>query len=126
MKVGYARVSSKDQRLEPQRDALLTDGCERVFEEEEEEEVSSREAERDALREAFDHCREGNVLVVARLDRLGRSPRELIDLVGDLVGELEEKRVGFRSIKESLDTSTAGGRLIFHVMWNHSALPEAA
>ncbi len=107
MRVGYARVSRKDQRLEPQRDALLADGCERVFE----EKVSSREADRKVLREAFDYCREGDVLVVARLDRLGRSLRELIDLVG----ELEGRGVGFRSLKESLDTKTAGGRLIFHV-----------
>ncbi len=107
MRIGYARVSRKDQRLEPQRDALMADGCERVFE----EKVSSREAERGALLEALDWCREGDVLVVARLDRLGRSLRELIDLVG----ELEERGVGFRSLKESLDTTTAGGRLIFHV-----------
>jgi len=100
-------VSSRDQRLEPQRDALLADGCERVFE----EKVSSREAERKALREAFDYCREGDVLVVASLDRLGRSLRELIDLVG----ELEGRGVGFRSLKENLDTATAGGRLVFHV-----------
>jgi DNA invertase Pin-like site-specific DNA recombinase len=61
--------------------------------------------------EAFEYCREGDVLVAARLDRLGRSLRELIDLVG----ELEGRGVGFRSLKESLDTTTAGGRLIFHV-----------
>jgi DNA invertase Pin-like site-specific DNA recombinase len=107
MRVGYARVSRQDQRLESQRDALSADGCERIFE----EKVSSREAERRALREAFEYCREGDVLVVARLDRLGRSLRELIDLVG----ELEGRGVGFRSLKESLDTTTAGGRLIFHV-----------
>ena len=107
MKIGYARVSRQDQRLEPQRDALLADGCERVFE----EKVSSREVERTKLLEAFDWCREGDVLVVARLDRLGRSLRELIDLVG----QLEGRGVGFRSLKESLDTTTAGGRLIFHV-----------
>jgi DNA invertase Pin-like site-specific DNA recombinase len=107
VRVGYARVLRQDQRLEPQRDALLADGCERVFQ----EKVSSREAERKALHEAFDYCREGDVLVVARLDRLGRSLRELIDLVR----ELEERGVGFRSLKESLDTTTAGGRLIFHV-----------
>lgn len=71
MRIGYARVSRKDQRLEPQRDALLADGCERVFE----DKVSSREAKRAALLEAFDHCRKGDVLVVARLDRLGRSLR---------------------------------------------------
>ena len=107
MRVGYARVSRKDQRLESQRDALLGDGCERVFE----EKISSRQTERAKLREAFDYCREDDVLVVARLDRLGRSLRELIDLVG----ELEGRGVGFRSLKESLDTTTAGGRLIFHV-----------
>jgi DNA invertase Pin-like site-specific DNA recombinase len=107
MRVGYARVSRQDQRLESQRDALSADGCERIFE----EKVSSREAERQALREAFEYCRKGDVLVVARLDRLGRSLRELIDLVGDLEG----RGVGFRSLKESLDTTTAGGRLIFHV-----------
>jgi len=107
VRVGYARVSRQDQRLEPQHDALLADGCERVFE----EKVSSREADRKALREAFEYCREGDVLVVARLDRLGRSLRELIDLVG----ELEGRGVGFRSLKESLDTTTAGGRLIFHM-----------
>ena len=107
MRVGYARVSRQDQRLESQRDALSADGCERIFE----EKVSSREAERQALREAFEYCRKGDVLVVARLDRLGRSLRELIDLVG----ELEGRGVGFRSLKESLDTTTAGGRLIFHV-----------
>jgi DNA invertase Pin-like site-specific DNA recombinase len=107
MRVGYARVSKKEQRLEAQCDALLADGCERVFE----ERISSREADRQVLRQAFDYCREGDVLVVTRLDRLGRSLRELIDLVG----ELEDMRVGFRSLKESLDTTTAGGRLIFHV-----------
>jgi DNA invertase Pin-like site-specific DNA recombinase len=106
MRVGYARVSRQDQRLESQRDALSEDGCERIFE----EKVSSREAERQALRQAFEYCRNGDVLVVARLDRLGRSLRELIDLVG----ELEGRGVGFRSLKESLDTTTAGGRLIFH------------
>lgn len=90
MRVGYARVSRQDQKLEPQQDALLADGCERVFE----EKISSREAERGALREAFDYCREGDVLVVARLDRLGRSLRELLDLVG----ELEGRGVGFRSL----------------------------
>jgi|SRR5215212_204436 len=107
MRVGYARVSRKDQRLEPQRDALLADGCERVFE----EKVSSREVDRQALQEAFDYCREGDVLVVVKLDRLGRSLRELIDQVR----ELEGRGVGFRCLKESLDTTSAGGKLIFHV-----------
>jgi DNA invertase Pin-like site-specific DNA recombinase len=82
MRVGYARVSRKDQSLEPQRDTLLADGCETVFE----EKVSSREVDRKALQEAFDYCREGDVLVMVRLDRLGRSLRELIDLVGEEMG----------------------------------------
>jgi DNA invertase Pin-like site-specific DNA recombinase len=85
----------------------LADGCELVFE----EKVSSREANRKALRDAFGYCRDGDVLVVARLDRLGKSLRELIDLVGGLEG----RAMGFRSLKESLDTTTPGGRLIFHV-----------
>jgi len=114
MSVGYATVSRKDQRLELQRDALSADGCERVFE----EKVSSREAERKALREVFDWCCEGDVLVVVTLDRLGRLLRELIDLVG----ELERRGVGFWSFKESLDTTTPGGSLIFHVfgVWRSS------
>lgn len=107
MKVGYARVSKQDQHLEPQREALAADDCRRVFE----EKVTSRQENRQQLQAAMDYCREGDVLVVARLDRLGRSLRELIDLVG----ELEERGVGFRSLKESLDTTTSGGRLIFHV-----------
>ncbi|MDP9437151.1 MAG: recombinase family protein [Actinomycetota bacterium] len=100
-------MSRKDQKLEPQRDALLADDCERVFE----EKISSRETERDGLRQAFDYCREGDVLIVARLDRLGRSLRELIDLVS----ELEGKGVGFRSLKESLDTTTTGRAPHLHV-----------
>lgn len=107
MKVGYARVSKKDQRLESQREALEADECRQVFE----EKVTSRQDHRPQLRAAMDYCREEDVLVVARLDRLGRSLRELIDLVG----ELESRGVGFRSLKESLDTTTPGGRLIFHV-----------
>jgi DNA invertase Pin-like site-specific DNA recombinase len=71
VRVGYARVSRQDQKLEPQRDVLLADGCERVFE----EKVPSRDADRQPLREAFGYCREGDVLVVARHDRLGRSLR---------------------------------------------------
>lgn len=92
MRIGYARVSRKDQRLESQRDALLADGCELVFE----EKVSSREAERGVLREALDYCREGDVLVVTRLDWLGRSLKELIDLVGELESARARGRHGGR------------------------------
>ena len=97
-------MSRQDQKLEPQRDALLADGCERVFE----EKISSREAERGALREAFDWCREGDGLVVARLDRLGRSMGELIELVGAMAG----RGAGLRRLRESLDTTAAGARII--------------
>lgn len=107
MKVGYARVSKQDQRLESQRELLEADDCRRVFE----EKVTSRQENRPQLKAAMDYCREEDVLVVARLDRLGRSLRELIDLVG----ELEVRGIGFRSLKESLDTTTPGGRLVFHV-----------
>ncbi len=93
--------------MESQQDVLLADSCERVFE----EKINSREQKRGALREAFDYCRESDVLVMARLDRLGRSSRELIDLMR----ESEERGAGFRSLRESLDTTTAGGRPIFHV-----------
>jgi len=107
VRVRYARVSRQDQRLEPQRDALLADGRERIFE----EKVSSRELDRKALQEALDYCREGDVLVVARPDRLGGSLRELIDLVG----ELEGSGVVFGSLKVSLDTTTPFGRLLWSV-----------
>ncbi len=118
MDVGYLRISSREQNPEMQRDELRAAGCERIFE----ERISSRKEKRPQLEAAMDFCREGDVLVVWKLDRLGRSLRELIDLVN----ALQNRGVGFRSLRETLDTTTPGGRLIFHVMWNHSALPEAA
>lgn len=107
MDVGYVRVSKREQNPELQRRELLAAGCERIFE----ERISSREEKRPELFAAFDYCREGDVLVVWRLDRLGRSIKELIELVN----ELEGRGVGFRSLRESLDTTSPGGRLVFHV-----------
>ena len=107
VEVGYVRVSKREQNPELQRRELLTAGCERIFE----ERVSSREERRPELEAAFDYCREGDVLVVWRLDRLGRSIEELIELVNGLQG----RGVGFRSLRESLDTTSPGGRLVFHV-----------
>lgn len=107
MKGGHARVSRKDQKLEPQHDDLLANVCEKVFE----EKISSREVERKSLQEAFDYSRKGDVLVVAGLDRQSRLLRELTDQVG----QLEQRGVGFRSLKESLDTTTVGRIPIFHV-----------
>lgn len=101
MKVGYARVSTKEQYLALQRDALEAADCERIFW----EEVSSRKEDRPELVKALDYCREGDVLVVWKLDRLGRSVKELIEIVEGL----RARGVGFSSRQESLDTTTAGG-----------------
>ena len=107
MDVGYARVSTREQDLDLQRDALRAAGVEKVYW----EKVSSRKEERPELAKALDYCREGDVLVVYKLDRLGRSLKELLEIVGGL----EERGVGFRSLQESLDTTTPGGRLVFHI-----------
>ena len=105
--MGYIRTSRKDQNPELQRRDLEAFGCERIFE----EAISSREAERPELRAALDYCREGDRLVVWKLDRLGRSLRALIDLVNGL----RERGVEFASLRESIDTATPGGKLVFHV-----------
>jgi len=107
MLIGYARVSTHDQNLDLQRDALQNAGCEKIFF----DELSGAKAARPALQQAMDTLREGDVLVVWRLDRLGRSLRNLLELVE----KLKERKVGFRSIQESMDTSTSGGNLIFQV-----------
>lgn len=105
--IGYARVSTRDQDLDLQLRDLRAVGCERLFS----EQVSSRKQDRPQLAAALDYCRSGDVLVVWRLDRLGRSLRELIDVVNALAA----RGVGFRSLRESIDTTTPGGRLVFHV-----------
>ena len=107
MLIGYARVSTHDQNLDLQKDALQKAGCEKIFV----DEVSGAAASRPGLQQAMDALREGDVLVVWRLDRLGRSLRNLLELVA----QLEERKVGFRSLQESMDTSSSGGKLIFHV-----------
>ncbi len=107
MNVGYARVSTRDQDRELQLRELRAAGCERIFE----ETASGARADRPRLAEALDYARPGDVLVVWRLDRLGRSLRDLIDLVNLLAG----KGIGLRSLRESWDTTTPGGKLVFHV-----------
>ncbi len=107
MDVGYIRTSKKDQNPELQRRDLEAFGCEKIYE----EQVSSRKEDRPELRAALEYCREGDRLVVWKLDRLGRSLRELIDLVN----ALGERGVEFVSLRESIDTTTPGGRLVFHV-----------
>lgn len=107
MKIGYARVSTDDQRMDLQRDALTAAGCEKVFT----DTASGAKAARPGLAEALAFARKGDVLVVWRLDRLGRSLPELVKVVGDL----EAAGVGFESITERIETSSAAGRLVFHV-----------
>jgi DNA invertase Pin-like site-specific DNA recombinase len=104
---GYARVSTRDQNPGLQLDALRTAGCERVWT----DHASGALDDREQLRELLVHLRPGDTLVVWRLDRLGRSLRHLIDVVNDL----EDRGVAFKSLRESIDTSTSGGKLIFHV-----------
>lgn len=107
MDIGYARVSTQEQDLDLQRDALESVGVEKVYW----EKVSSRKEDRPELTSALDYCREGDVLVVYKLDRLGRSLKELLEIVS----ALEARGVGFRSLQEALDTTTPGGRLVFHI-----------
>jgi DNA invertase Pin-like site-specific DNA recombinase len=107
MLIGYARVSTEDQNLDLQRDALEKAGCEDIYT----DIVSGTKARRPGLEQALSHLRTGDTLVVWRLDRLGRSLRHLIDTVTDL----QEKGVGFKSLTESIDTTTSGGRLVFNI-----------
>ncbi|WP_395831872.1 recombinase family protein [Elstera sp.] len=107
MLFGYARVSTDDQNLHLQHDALRVAGCERVFE----DRKSGAKAERPALTAVLDIMRAGDTLVVWRLDRLGRSLKDLIRLVETL----EARKIGLRSLQEAIDTSSSGGRLVFHL-----------
>src|SRR5919199_1078377 len=107
MLIGYARVSTDDQNLNLQRDALQKAGCELIFD----DMVSGTKARRPGLEQALSHLRPGDTLVVWRLDRLGRSLRHLIDTVTDL----QERGIGFKSLTESIDTTTSGGKLVFHI-----------
>jgi DNA invertase Pin-like site-specific DNA recombinase len=107
MFIGYARVSTDDQNLDLQRDALQKAGCEQIFT----DRVSGTKARRPGLELALSHLRSGDTLVVWRLDRLGRSLRHLIATVTDL----QECGIGFKSLQESIDTTTSGGKLVFHI-----------
>lgn len=107
MLIGYARVSTQDQNPQLQLDALKASGCERIFE----EKASGAQRERPALKEAVAFLREGDTLVVWKLDRLARSLRQLIDTIE----KLEERGIGLRSLTEAIDTTTSGGRLVFHI-----------
>jgi DNA invertase Pin-like site-specific DNA recombinase len=105
--IGYARVSTGDQHTALQLDALRKAGCEKLFE----DKASGVKTDRPGLAEAVRYARDGDTLTVWKLDRLGRSMKHLIEIVT----ELESKGVGFRSITENIDTTTPGGRLVFHL-----------
>jgi DNA invertase Pin-like site-specific DNA recombinase len=108
MLIGYARVSRQDQNLELQRESLTTAGCQKIFE----DKVSGTRAERPGLTKALELLRDGDTLVVWKLDRLGRSVKQLFDLVG----ELRQQGVQFKSLTDAIDTGTPSGRFFFHVM----------
>jgi DNA invertase Pin-like site-specific DNA recombinase len=114
MLIGYARVSTHDQNLDLQRDALKQAGCERVFE----EHASGARDDRPELAAALSHARAGDTLVVYKLDRLGRSIRSLIDFTNGL----RERKVEFRSVSDGIDTSTPAGRFYFHILAALAAL----
>jgi DNA invertase Pin-like site-specific DNA recombinase len=108
MLIGYARVSTADQNLALQYDALKAAGCERIFE----DKISGSRAERVGLNQAMDMLRKGDTLVVWKLDRLGRSVGKLVETVE----KLEKQGIDFKSLTDAIDTSTPSGRLFFHVM----------
>lgn len=107
MKIGYARVSTGEQDTRLQCDALKRAGCGRIFE----ETGSGAKNDRPEMQRVLDIARKGDLVIVWKLDRLGRSLRHLIDTVAIL----EERGVGFRSLTENIDTTTTGGRLVFHI-----------
>mgnify|MGYP002661450704 FL=1 len=108
MLIGYARVSTQDQNLTLQREALINAGCEKVFE----DKVSGTRADRPGLSKTLEMLREGDTLVVWKLDRLGRSVKQLVDMVS----ELNKQGIQFKSLTDSIDTGTTSGRFFFHVM----------
>jgi len=107
MLIGYARVSTAEQNLDSQMDALEEAGCKKIYA----DKMSGTKADRPELRKAIDDIRAGDTLVVKKLDRLGRSIKNLIELIN----ELHSKEAGFKSLSENIDTTTSGGKLIFHI-----------
>ena len=108
MLIGYARVSTQDQNLELQREALRNANCAQFFE----DTISGSKMVRPGLNQALERLREGDTLVVWKLDRLGRSVKQLVDLVT----QLSNQGVHFKSLTDAIDTSTPSGRFFFHVM----------
>ncbi|HEY7419379.1 MAG TPA: recombinase family protein [Ktedonobacteraceae bacterium] len=107
MQIGYARVSTADQTLLLQKDALTRAKCDPIFT----DTMSGTKDRRPGLEQALSHLRAGDTLVVWRLDRLGRSLKHLIETIQ----RLEQRGVGFKSLTENIDTTTPGGKLVFHI-----------
>src|SRR5436309_5328786 len=107
MNIGYARVSTQDQTLNLQKDALEKIGCSKIFT----DTASGAQTERKGLEEALTYVRAGDSLVVWKLDRLGRSLKHLIETIT----KLNNRKIGFQSITEHIDTTTSGGKLVFHI-----------
>ena len=108
MLIGYARVSTDEQSLDLQLDALKAAGCQRIFT----DKVSTTKADHPGLTDAVSHLRQADVLVIWKLDRLGRTVKRLVDFVADL----QERKIQFRSLTNGIDTTTPAGRFFFHVM----------
>ena len=108
MLIGYARVSTQDQNLTLQLEALTKAGCEKIFD----DKISGSHSERPGLVKAMEMLRNGDTLVVWKLDRLGRSVKNLVNLVG----ELHKQGIHFKSLTDAIDTGTVSGRFFFHVM----------
>jgi DNA invertase Pin-like site-specific DNA recombinase len=113
MKIGYARVSTEDQHLHMQEDALKSAGCEEIFS----DIASGAKSQRPGLDKALEYAREGDTIIVWKLDRLGRSIQHLIQTITTL----ENRKISFKCLQENIDTSTSSGKLIFHIF---SALAE--
>jgi DNA invertase Pin-like site-specific DNA recombinase len=107
MLIGYARVSTHEQTLALQQDALQKAGCNKIFT----DTASGAKTERKGLDEAIAYVRKGDTLVVWRLDRLGRSLKHLIETIS----QLDSQNIGFKSLTENIDTTSSGGKLIFHI-----------
>jgi DNA invertase Pin-like site-specific DNA recombinase len=105
--IGYARVSTTEQHLHLQQDALSAAGCLKIYT----DTISGTKSERKGLDDALSYIRGGDTLVVWRLDRLGRSLKDLIERIT----ELHSRKIGFKSLTENIDTTTSGGKLIFHI-----------
>ncbi len=107
MKIGYARVSTKDQNLDLQIDALKKEGCEKIYS----EIISSVKSERVQLQAMITSLRKGDVIIIWKLDRLGRSLKNLVDLINQFI----KQEVGLKSLNDHIDTTTPQGRLIFNM-----------